>query len=71
MHYIIIDKTRAIGIGNENAELVLLFTEHTTREIGESVCRFLNGMEDPVLLTAGATGRHNLRSISGMCGTRA
>ena len=45
-HYIIIDETRAVGIGNERGEMVLLFTEHTTQEIGEAVCRFLRTMSE-------------------------
>lgn len=40
------DETHAIGIGNEKAETVLMFTEHTSQKVGESVCRFLNGIEN-------------------------
>lgn len=42
LYYIVVDETRAVGIENENAELVLLFTEYTTQELGELVCQFLN-----------------------------
>lgn len=45
MFYIMFDRTRVVGIGNEKAETVLMFTEHTSQEVGESVCRFLNGIE--------------------------
>ncbi len=50
MFHIAIDEEQAVGIGNENAELVFLFTEHTSQEVGESVCRFLNKAEENLYL---------------------